>query len=131
VPAGEAWDALPQGVRRAVGEVLAPAFQRLVVEAPDELERSAGITFVHLMWLEVCDQAAMSEIVGDRKAVYASVEEPEEAVARHLHLVAAKNSTGELLMKLRMVRETLEREERLMAIPGPVPALAAPPREEG
>jgi hypothetical protein len=117
---------LSEGVKRAVGEVLEPAYRRLVLEARDELERSAGITLVHLMWLEICDQAAMCDIVGNREEVDAFLKSPEEAVGRHLHLVAAKNSTAELMLKLRMVRETIQREQQLMGPPEAAPALPAP-----
>lgn len=126
LPRGPFWERLSEGVKRAVGEVLEPAYRRLVVEARDELERSAGITLVHLMWLEICDQAAMSDIVGNREEIDAFVKDPEAAVDRHLHLVAAKNSTAELLLKLRMVRETIQRQERLAGPPHAVPALPAP-----
>ena len=39
LPVGPFWDRLAEGVRRAVGEILEPAYRRLVVEARDELER--------------------------------------------------------------------------------------------
>jgi hypothetical protein len=61
VPDGTLWEQLPAGIRRAVSQVLAPAYRRFVLEAPGPLERSVGITMVHLMWLEVYDQLALAE----------------------------------------------------------------------
>jgi hypothetical protein len=133
LPDGPWWEQLSDGVRQAVRDILEPAYRRLVVEAQDELERSAGITLVHLMWLEICDQTRLGNIAGDRKSICAIVEDPEESIARHLHLVGAKNSTAELLLKLRMTRAMLERGERSLGPPGaglalPVPAAAGPTR---
>ena len=73
LPVGPFWDRLAEGVRRAVGEILEPAYRRLVVEARDELERSAGMTLVHLMWLEICDQSHLGDTVGDWQAIYSGV----------------------------------------------------------
>ncbi len=126
LPRGPFWDRLSEGVKRAAGEVLEPAYRRLVLEARDELERSAGITLVHLMWLEICDQTAMSEVVGNRDEIDAILKNAEESVGRHLHLVAAKNSTAELLLKLRMVRATIQREQQVTGPPEAAPALPAP-----
>jgi len=136
LPAGAFWEHLPEGVRRAVREVLEPAYQRLVRGAPGELERSAGITLVHLMWLEMCDQARLGEMIADRDSIASIIEEPEEWIARHLHLVAAKNSTAELLLKLSMVREALSRvgvPERptVPALPVAAPRVEVLPPEEG
>jgi hypothetical protein len=47
-------------------------------------------------------------------------------IAQHLHLVAAKNSTGELLLRLRMMREMLQRGERLLGPPAVGPTLPPP-----
>ncbi len=126
LPAGPEWNALAEGVRQAVVEILGPAYQRLVVEAGDELERSAGLTLVHLMRLEICDQTRLGVIAGDRRGLPALLQDPEEAIAQHLHLVAAKNSPGELMIRLRMVREMLQRGERLLAPPAVGPVLPPP-----
>jgi hypothetical protein len=111
LPAGDLWDRLPAAMRQAVVDILAPAYQRLVLQVADDLERSTGITLVHLMWLEISDQLRLAETVAERESFVAAVgdERPEEMIAEHLHLVAAKNATSELLVKLRMVRQMAER----------------------
>ena len=126
LPGGGLWRRLPEGVRRAVRELLEPAYERLVRRAPGELERSAGVTLVHLMWLELCDQARLAEVIADRQSAVAIVEQPEEWIARHLHLVAAKNSTAELLLKLSIVREGLSRGAGAPQLG--IPALPGTPR---
>lgn len=118
MPDGETWQHLPDGVRQAVSRVLAPAYRRFVLDAPGELERSVGLTLVHLMWLEVCDHVRLAEAAADPTSLAAVLSNPEEMIGRHLHLAASKCRAAELLTKLRMVREAFE--------PPPAAALPAP-----
>ena len=126
LPRGGFWEELSEGVQRAAGEILVPAYRRLVLEVDDELERSAGMTLVHLMWLEICGQQAMADIVGNRESIYSIVKDPEAQVARHLELLGAKNNTAELLLKLRMVRDMIPDAERRIGPEISVPSLPAP-----
>ena len=107
------WEGLPDGLQRAIPSVLAPAYRRLVLEAPGELERSTGITLVHLMWLEVCDRLSMAAVVADRDSIVATVANVEAMISRHLNLVTAKCNAAELLMKLRMMRGMLRQRPEL------------------
>jgi hypothetical protein len=109
VPTGDRWNGLPEEIRRAVPRILAPAYRRFVLDAPGELERSVGLTLVHLMWLEVCDQVYMAIATADPTSLDAILKNPEEMIDRHLNLVTAKCQTAELLVKLRLVSEALER----------------------
>jgi hypothetical protein len=117
IPADSGWGVLPSGVKQAVVEILQPAYRRMVLEARDELERSAGLTLVHLMWLEICEQAFLGDMVGDRQSILVVVNDREASVARHLHLVGAKNSAAELLLKIRMVRDALEHLDNRPGMP--------------
>jgi hypothetical protein len=122
LPVGDRWQNLPAAIRQAVPRVLVPAYRQFVLEAPDELQRSIGLTLVHLIWLEVCDQARLSEVVADPTCLAAVLNDPEKMIDRHLGLVAAKSQTSELLIKLRLVNEALARS----AAPAP-PGLPPPP----
>jgi hypothetical protein len=110
LPTGVFWDHLSDNVKQAVLQILEPAYQHMVLEAPNELERSAGITMVHLLWLEMCDQIHMAQAVADYDSIASILENPEQLIDRHLHLVGAKNNTAELLIKLKVLREMLGRE---------------------
>jgi hypothetical protein len=121
LPVGDDWDGLPKSIRQAVPLILAPAYRRFVVEAPGELERSFGLTLVHLMWLELCDQAKLVAAV-DPNSLDAVLGNSEQLTERHLHLVSAKCQTAELLVKLRLLNETLETGP-LCRRPGCQPAL--------
>jgi hypothetical protein len=109
LPVGDRWDDLPEAVRQAVPRILVPAYRQFVLDAPDELQRSVGLTLVHLLWLEVCDQLRLVEVVGDPTSLAATLNNPESMIDRHLNLVAAKSQTAELLVKLRLVNEALAR----------------------
>jgi hypothetical protein len=124
IPRDSGWTALSETTRQAVNQVLAPAYRQLVLEAQGELERSVGITLVHLMWLEICGQIPLAAVDGDPGSIVALTQNPEAMVARHLHLVAAKCQTAELLSKVRMVSEVLRRGTVAGVTP---PCLPAPP----
>jgi hypothetical protein len=100
LPEGEFWDHLSPATKRAAVEILEPAYQQLVVEAPSALVRSTGTTLVHLMWLEICGQLRMSQAVANPDSLDAIIQRPEQLVAEHLRLIGVKNDTAELLMKM-------------------------------
>lgn len=106
LPVDDDWHGLPKSVRQAVPQILTPAYRRFVLEAPGELERSFGLTLVHLMWLELCDQAKLVA-AADPNSLDAVLGNVEQLTERHLHLVSAKCQTAELLVKLRLLGETL------------------------
>jgi hypothetical protein len=109
LPTGERWESLPQNLRQAVLRLLTPAYRQFVLDAPDELQRSIGLTLVHLLWLELCSQARLGDVVAAPTCLAAVLNDPEEMIGRYLNLVAAKNQTTELLVKLRLVNEALAR----------------------
>ena len=117
LPADSRWDHLPEEIRQAVPRILTPAYRRFVLDAPGELERSMGLTLVHLMWLELCGQVQMAVAAADPNALAAILQNPDDLIDRHLHLVATKCQTAELLVKLRIMSEMLDR---------PAPARASP-----
>ena len=129
VPSGTTWQLMPSGVRRAVSQVLAPAYRRFVLDAPGELERSIGLTLVHLMWLEICDQVRLADAAADETSLTAVLSDPTALIGRHLHLAASKCQTAELLVKLRMVREAFERPPAAALPPAALSAPAPAPMQ--
>jgi hypothetical protein len=109
LPAGDSWNDLPAAVRQAVPKILVPAYRQFVLQAPDELQRSVGLSLVHLLWLELCDQQNLVEVVANPHGLAATLHRPEEMIDRHLSLIAAKSQTSELLVKIRLVNDALAR----------------------
>jgi len=131
----EGWDDVPDNIRQAVHDILVPAYQRFVEQAQDELERSTGITFVHLLWMEICQQVRMALPLSTPLAIpdplaLAPPESVRELFAQYLQVMEAKKGITEILLKMRMLREFLERRD---TVPAPAGAIGLPfstaPRE--
>ena len=94
---------VPEPVRRAVAEIVEPAYRKLVAEVEDPLERSVGLTLVHLMWLEVLDQhETKHEYL--QTAVLELPEDRSGMIDRHLRMLNTKVKVGSFLMRLREMR---------------------------
>ena len=116
VPSGDGWKNTPEEIRRAIPQVLAPAYRQFVLEASGELERSIGLTLVHLIWLEVCCQVHLAVAAADPTSLAAVLNNPEAMIARHLELVMAKCQAAELLVKMRLVSQSLQRPSSALPI---------------
>jgi hypothetical protein len=110
LPADNRWNQMPQEIRLAVSRILAPAYRRFVLDAPGELERSIGLTLVHLMWIEVCDQVKMAVVGADPNSLDAVLSSPDDMIERHLRLATVKCQTAELLLKLRVASEMFDQQ---------------------
>ncbi len=130
IPDDYHWEKFPESIRQTVPRLLAPAYRRFVLDAPGELERSVGLTLVHLMWLELCGQIQMAIATANPDSLDALLGDPEGMLERHLRLTTAKCQTAELLMKLRIVENALQRSPggEPAALPPPDTALAAIPQ---
>ena len=106
VPTSVNYESLPVAVKAALQAVVEPTYQELVLGA-DPLERSAGISLVFLLCLEVLEHFEIATVMefsdryNERKA-----EDREKMVARHLRLLGAKQQTSNFMMRLRMFRAT-------------------------
>ena len=56
VPEDVGYDMLPEKVRAMIAEIIGPAYEQFVVRARDALEKTTGLTIVHLVWQEIVDQ---------------------------------------------------------------------------
>ena len=108
LPRDHRWSEIPPDIRQNILRILAPAYQQIVTEAPNEIERSVGATFVHLMWLEMCDQAKMATAVADPNGLDAALQNPNEMIDRHLRLVGVKCKTAAILIKIQSLRQTAD-----------------------
>ncbi len=100
-------DKVPEPVRQAVAEIIEPAYRQMVAEAEDPIERSIGLTVVHLMWLEVLDQhEAKHEYL-----TTASLNLPQDrfaAIDQHLRMLHTKVKVGSFVIQLREMRRRSE-----------------------
>src|SRR5438477_98569 len=90
IPEGFNFDALPQAFQQAITEILNPAYQELVLAVGHPLERSAGATYVHLLWLELLQQFELGDQMDTRLWLTYRFPERADMIAQHLRLVGAK-----------------------------------------
>jgi hypothetical protein len=127
---------LPKEVRAAVAEILDPLYEQLVVGVPDALEKSTGLTVVHLVWQEILDQQKLGQGYQD-DPLLESLGNREEIFARHLQLIDVKVKASYVLVRLRELRHLwdtpLKRPAAVGALlPGPSlgehePVVESPP----
>jgi hypothetical protein len=117
LPTDHRWKDLPEELRQAIPRILTPAYRRFVREATGEMERSMGLTLVHLMWLELCGHCQLAVAAANPESIHAILQNPDDLIDRHLRLVATKCQTAELLTKIRLLDEMLAR---------PAPQLPSP-----
>jgi hypothetical protein len=113
VPSDVGYDRLPEKVRAMVAEIVAPAYEQLVVRARDALEKTTGLTIVHLVWQEIVDQIDLARDFNNVGSVLGIVSPArEDLIERHLRLIYAKLKAGSYLMRVRDFRRGLARAVR-------------------
>ena len=107
VPEDVDFDKMPEAVRQAVAEIIEPAYRQLVTEAADPLERSVGVTLVHLMWLEILEQYETNQEY--LKTSILNVPQDRFAtIDQHLRTLHTKVKVGYFLTRLREMRRQSE-----------------------
>jgi hypothetical protein len=108
-------------VRKDIAAVVRPVYEDLVLAVPDGLERSTGLTIVHLMCQEIVKQGSLYsyQLVDP---VLSAICPGEEPIEKYLRIVESKVRVSSILVQLRLYR--LRRRVRL-ALPAPTakPAL--------
>ena len=98
-------DALPEALRLAISEIVNPAYQEFVLGAADALQRSAGATYVHLVWLEVLHQCELGQELDKFLRPNFGFAAQADMVAQHLRLVGAKQQAGTFLLRVKAFQE--------------------------
>ena len=98
---------LPRAFQLSISEILNPAYQELVLEAQDALERATGVSFVHLLWLELLDQFALAKDVSSTLKSTTSISDDRlRSIDRLLRLVGAKQKAASFLVRLKNMRQS-------------------------
>jgi hypothetical protein len=116
-------ECLPNDARQEAIELIASAYQELVVEARSALERAAGEEFVFLFWIGLVRSLRLrgfSRLACDALLVGSS---PEAEIQYYLQLGLAKQRVATLLMRVREWQARWQPAEP----PRPAAAPAAPP----
>jgi hypothetical protein len=96
------FDTLPEAVRAALNSIVAPAYQNLVITAPNPLERSMGVSFVFLLTEEILTHFELGrQMALDRKPDDDERRNRERELSQYLRLLSAKTSALHALLRLR------------------------------
>lgn len=98
-------EALPKEVQLALTEVVNRAYQELVLGAADALERFAGATYVHLLWLELLHQFELGKQLDNLLRPNHGFAARADRIAQHLRLVGAKQQAGSFLLRVQALQD--------------------------
>lgn len=105
VPAEIEFDTLPLPVQAAFATLVQPSYDELVVSAKTALERSAGVTLVFLLTLEILDQFELGHGLNlSGSPDDAAAAQREKVMQGHLRLITAKQKVANFVMKIRTIR---------------------------
>jgi hypothetical protein len=111
-------DVVPPEVQQAITDLLQPFYEQYVVNASDGMEKSLGITVVHLLWLELLEQFDIRNEYITIEAVLHTTHDRPEMIDRHLRLIDSKLRVGYFLLRLKELKQQLAVRPQL-----PYPAL--------
>ena len=107
VPEDVDFHKVPAAVRQAVAEIIEPAYRQLVTEAEDPVERSVGVTLVHLMWLEILEQhETKHEYL--KTSILNLPQDRFATIDQHLRTLHTKVKVGYFITRLREMRRQSE-----------------------
>ena len=103
-PPGLACDEWSAELRAHVARLINPLYRELVLNAPNALTQSVGVTIVHLTWLEILDQLEIGQsrprLDPLRLDLSVQGESRPKLIERHLRLVGAKLKFSQFLQRL-------------------------------
>lgn len=94
---------LPPQIRASLLEAMQPLYEQYVMNAPDPLERSLGLTLVHTTWMEILEQFDQQRLDANLILLRTSGNR-EQQISQNLRLLAAKVRVGQFLGRFRQMR---------------------------
>jgi hypothetical protein len=108
LPPGVDLDSLPDAVRLAFDAIIQPSYEELVLAAGTSLERTAGVSLLFLLCLEVLQQFELAHQLNFLGAPANDDQaDRDRAIAKHLKLVGAKQQAANFLARLHTLRNKL------------------------
>jgi hypothetical protein len=100
IPDDVKFDRLPPALQRAITEIIGPAYEEVVLAAQSGLERSMGVTYVHLLWLALIEMIDIARDMGPGLALGEGTDKHQKKIARHLRLVGQKDRIAKFLLEV-------------------------------
>ncbi len=104
IPEDFDFHALPEAVKLAFIDIVQPSYEELVLGAATTLERSAGVSLVFLLSLELLDQFEIGRQMNLTAAANTNSTDRNEQIARYLRVVSAKQAAGNFIFRLQSLR---------------------------
>ena len=104
-PAGFDLKVVPAEVRQALDEFVQPVYEKAVLAARDPVEKSLGVTFTHLLWLEILDQFDLKRQYVQFDALLGVDNDRHALIAQHLKVLDCKIRLGYFVTRLRELRQ--------------------------
>jgi hypothetical protein len=103
-PDNVTFDTLPQSLQETLIEFVDPAYRRLVLETSDPLAKAAGLSFVHLLWLELVSQHELGRAMAGLSAGRQGTVAQHDHMSRHVRLVVAKDGISKIILRARRIQ---------------------------
>ena len=112
IPAGLNFDELPESIRLAASAIIDPAYRELVMLPKSALEKSTGLTIVHLLWIEVVEQHALNRKLTKQLSQnqFGHLPSTGDDMLGHLRLLGAKDKACNFLLRLRKFNKKSRRD---------------------
>src|SRR5262245_22990136 len=115
VPEHVSFDKLPPALQQAIVDIFNPAYEQLVLEAPTALERSTGLSYMHLLWLELVGQQEIGRAMYPASGSPADQKNAQKKISQYIALVQSKTSVGKFLLQIRKYNERPQNYDPLLA----------------
>jgi hypothetical protein len=117
IPPGLKFDALAPALQGAIKDIVDPAYDELVLQAQTALERSSGLTYVHLLWLELVEQIDLGKDMSQTLPLGEGTGAHQEKMLRHMRLISQKDKVAKFLLEVQRYYERIGEIDPLRRLP--------------
>jgi hypothetical protein len=117
IPPGLKIDTLAPGLQFAIKEIINPVYDELVLSAPNAFERSIGLSYVHLAWLELIEQIEFGRALELDLPKGRGTEGHQDRIGRYLHVVTTKDKVAKFLLEVQKFYERVGETDPLRRVP--------------
>lgn len=117
IPAGLDFATLDPRLQKAILEIVDPCYEELVLQAATALERSSGLTYVHVLWLELIDALDLNKDLAVTLPQGEGLGPYEPQMGRYLRLIAQKDKLGKFLLEVQKFFERAGPRDPLKHLP--------------
>ena len=117
IPPGLKFDTLSPALQSAIKDIVDPAYHELVLLAQTAIERASGLTYVHLLWLELVEMIDLGKDMGQTLPRGEGTGEHQEKMLRHMRLISQKDRIAKFLLEVQRFYERAGEIDPLRRLP--------------